>query len=71
MKRLALTVVFLLTITPEAHISRAHDVNGAESLGIKVESLAKPIRQWDGTLLPHYPQGQPEIAILRIKYLQA
>ncbi len=67
MKRLALTLVFLLTIPLESQISRAHDGHGAESLGIKIESLANSTRQWDGALLPNYPQGQPEIKILRIK----
>ena len=66
MKRLALTIVFLLTIPLEGQISRAHDGHGAESLGVKIESLANSTRQWDGALLPNYPQGQPEIKILRI-----
>ena len=67
MKRLALTIVFLLTIPLESQISRAHDGHGAESLGVKIERLANSTRQWDGALLPNYPQGQPEIKILRIK----
>ena len=67
MKRLALTIVFLLTIPLESQISRAHDGHGAESLGVKIERLANSTRQWDGALLPDYPQGQPEIKILRIK----
>ena len=67
MKRLALTLVFLLTIPLESQISRAHDGHGAESLGVKIERLANSTRQWDGALLPDYPQGQPEIKILRIK----
>ena len=67
MKRLALTIVFLLTIPLESQILRAHDGHGAESLGVKIESLANSTRQWDGALLPNYPQGQPEIKILRIK----
>ena len=67
MKRLALTIVFLLTIPLEGQISRAHDGHGAESLGVKIERLTNSTRQWNGTLLPNYPQGQPEIKILRIK----
>ena len=67
MKRLALAIVFLLTIPLESQVSRAHDGHGAESLGVKIESLANSTRQWDGALLPNYPQGQPEIKILRIK----
>ena len=67
MKRLALTIVFLLTIPLDNQISRAHDGHGAERLGVKIEKLADSTRQWDGALLPNYPQGQPEIKILRIR----
>ena len=67
MKRLALAIVFLLIIPLESQISRAHDGHGAESLGVKIERLANSTRQWDGALLPNYPQGQPEIKILKIK----
>ena len=67
MKRLALAIVFLLTIPLESQVSRAHDGHGAESLNVKIERLANSTRQWDGALLPDYPQGQPEIKILRIK----
>ena len=31
-----------------------------------VKELVKTTRSWDGELLPSYPQGQPEITILRI-----
>jgi quercetin dioxygenase-like cupin family protein len=34
---------------------------------IAVEQLAKSSKSWDGEALPKYPQGQPEITILRIK----
>ena len=67
MKRLALTIVFLLTFPLDNQISRAHDGHGAEQLGVKIEKLADSTRQWDGALLPNYPQGQPEIKILKIK----
>ncbi len=33
---------------------------------VKVEELAKSTVSWDGTTLPAYPEGQPEITILRI-----
>lgn len=36
---------------------------------IVVEQLAKSSKSWDGDTLPQYPQGQPEITILRIKIL--
>lgn len=34
---------------------------------ITVETLAKSVASWDGTALPAYPAGQPEITILRIR----
>jgi len=34
---------------------------------VETEQLAKTIRSWDGETLPQYPQGQPEVTILRIK----
>ncbi len=35
--------------------------------GIKTEVLLKTTRSWDESLLPTYPQGQPEISILKIE----
>jgi quercetin dioxygenase-like cupin family protein len=40
----------------------AEDVNK-----IVVETLAKSSSSWDGGALPAYPQGKPEVTILRIK----
>jgi quercetin dioxygenase-like cupin family protein len=34
---------------------------------VVVEQLAKSSSSWDGNALPAYPQGQPEVTILRIK----
>jgi quercetin dioxygenase-like cupin family protein len=34
---------------------------------IVVEQLAKSGKSWDGEALPEYPQGRPEVTILRIK----
>ena len=42
---------------------RANDVNK-----IVVETLAKSSSSWDGEVLPDYPKGKPEVAILRIKF---
>jgi quercetin dioxygenase-like cupin family protein len=40
----------------------------AESLhAVTVEVLSKTGESWDGRNLPNYPQGKPEITILRIK----
>ena len=34
---------------------------------VVVEQLAKTSSSWDGEVLPEYPQGKPEVTILRIK----
>ena len=34
---------------------------------VTVEQLAKSTKSWDGENLPAYPQGQPEVTILRIQ----
>ncbi len=39
--------------------------SGSQSEAV-VSELAKSTRSWDGALLPPYPQGQPEVTILRI-----
>lgn len=33
---------------------------------LKVRELVKTTHSWDGTRLPEYPEGQPEITILKI-----
>ncbi len=39
---------------------------GRQSSAVVVQELVKSSHSWDGTLLPAYPQGQPEVTILRI-----
>lgn len=34
--------------------------------GLNVETLAKTTKSWDGSTLPAYNQGQPEISVLKI-----
>jgi len=34
---------------------------------LKVQTLVKTTKSWDGNYLPSYPQGQPEITILKIE----
>jgi len=43
------------------------NVQAGEEQGIQVETLAKGSVSWDGSKLPDYPEGTPEITILRIK----
>jgi quercetin dioxygenase-like cupin family protein len=38
-----------------------------EDSAVQVEPLAKSAESWNGTLLPAYPAGQPEITVLRIR----
>ena len=37
-----------------------------EKPGVVVKTLAKGSASWEGTSLPAYPQGQPQVTILRI-----
>lgn len=39
---------------------------GTEAAAPLVRQLARTTHSWNGTLLPAYPQGQPEITILHI-----
>jgi len=41
------------------------DRNGSSA--VESEVLAKSTSSWDGNLLQGYPEGQPEITIIRIK----
>jgi quercetin dioxygenase-like cupin family protein len=34
---------------------------------ITIETVAKSNKSWDGEALPNYPEGKPEVTILRIK----
>ena len=38
-----------------------------EPSGVQVEPLAKSATSWNGTSLPAYPAGQPEVTILRVR----
>ncbi len=43
------------------------NVLAAEADAVHVDVLAKTSLSWDGSQLPDYPKGTPEITILRIK----
>ncbi len=58
MNKKFVVVCLTLLVTSQA---RAQDLNTA-----KVDVLAKSSSSWDGARLPDYPQGQPEVTILRI-----
>ena len=38
----------------------------SQAIPVVKEELVKTTQSWDGNVLPAYPQGQPEITILRI-----
>jgi len=44
-----------------------NNCNAKEVNTIQVDILAKTSSSWDGTALPNYPKGKPEVTILRIK----
>lgn len=45
----------------------AGNVSAADGNGLEVSVLAKSGLSWDGRVLPDYPQGKPEVTILKIK----
>jgi len=56
MKKLFLLMVFVFPTY----------VSALQSKPIVVEELIKTTKSWDGSLLPSYKEGQPEVTILRI-----
>lgn len=58
MKNLACALCFALFLSSPA---RAEDANA-----VQVDVVAKTGSSWDGSALPAYPQGTPEITILKI-----
>jgi len=59
MKKLICGISFALLLSGNVF---AADVNA-----VHVDVLAKTSLSWDGSHLPYYPKGTPEITILRIK----
>ncbi len=58
MKKLFFGICLTLLLSSHVWTHEANTVN--------VETLAKTTSSWDGTTLPDYGQGQPEVTILRI-----
>ena len=67
MKHLHLALACALALPFTIQPTKAHDGHGAAKLGVKVKELANSSKEWDGNRLPSYPEGQPEIKVLRIK----
>ena len=57
MKTLLYALILTLTVCP---------AYGREANGIESDTLIKTSTSWNGDSLPAYPQGEPEITILRI-----
>ncbi|MEM1209077.1 MAG: cupin domain-containing protein [Planctomycetota bacterium] len=50
---------------PHAHAhAHAHDHNHGS--GVLVEELVRSTQSWNGATLPAYPEGQPEVVVLRV-----
>ena len=67
MKHLSLALAAVLAFPVAIQSAKAHDGHGAAELGVKVQELANSSKEWDGNRLPSYPEGQPEIKVLRIE----
>lgn len=59
MKNLVIGICFLLLFSGS--------VLAGQREGVHADVLAKTSTSWDGSRLPAYPKGTPEITILRIK----
>ena len=59
MKKLMYGICFLLWLSG--------NVPAEEANAVHVDVLARTSSSWDGSRLPDYPKGAPEITILRIK----
>ncbi|MCH2206228.1 MAG: cupin domain-containing protein [Lentisphaerales bacterium] len=59
MKNILVVLAILLTVS----VAFAHD----ETKNLKVRTVVKSTKSWDGKTLPAYGKGQPEITILEIE----
>jgi len=68
MKKPVLLIVAALTVVLHLQTGCAavRDGTGKAEASSVVESLVRSTQSWDGSLLPVYRQGRPEITILRI-----
>ena len=60
------SVIFLLQTGCTGLLHRAEQSQTSAGLPPAVETLVKDTRSWDSNVLPAYPEGQPEITILKI-----
>lgn len=64
MKRMLFWVC--LTLATSGNAAFAEDMHEHSGKAYKTEVLAKSSNSWDGTPLPEYPRGTPEVAVLKI-----
>jgi hypothetical protein len=60
LQSLKIICALCLTVLLSTHVS------AEETKSIEAKELAKTSMSWDGNPLPNYPEGKPEITILRI-----
>ncbi len=66
-KKLFIPLSFVLTASILWPSFANSDDGHSLSHGVRVEVLANSTRMWNGSMLPSYPKGQPNIKILRIR----
>ena len=59
----AILIVILLLQSGCATVQTSKETQGSSTVA---RELVKTTQSWDGKVLPAYPQGQPEVTILRI-----
>lgn len=64
MKKIIFWVCLTFAVTGNAVADDMHD--NKNSAAYTTEVLAKSSNSWDGTPLPEYPKGTPEVAVLKI-----
>jgi len=64
MKNFICLVLLVLSVHGSAYALQDQPVQQAEA--VQVVRLIQSLNSWDGTPLPAYPAGQPEVTILRI-----
>lgn len=66
MNRILPFALAMLAMLSSPALARDSGPVGTEA-AVDVEVLTQTTRSWDGSLLPSYPEGQPEVRILRIR----
>ena len=65
--RIRIIAFVVAVLVTQSACSTIRNSSKADDASPVVTVLAKDTRTWDGNLLPAYPQGQPEVTILRMR----